>query len=186
MSWAKAWHDEGITSLCPPGATGRFRGETVDLLAIGGLALVGIAVIQRTSRARRREPEMSNAQFRPITTTEELDAVFGTDGGGAKVVFLDDPHCPISAAARRQVKQLDGEVLTIDVSRRSDLSREVETRTGIRHESPQAMVVNDGVVVWDASHGRISRDAITQAIERAGQKAGADSEETPPRSETGA
>lgn len=122
---------------------------------------------------------MSDANFYPITTTEELDNVFSTDDGRPQVVFLDDPWCPISAAARRQMRRLDGEVRTIDVSRRSDLARQLEARTGIRHESPQAIVVNGGVAVWDASHGRISSQAISQAIARVRHKTNADLDSPP-------
>lgn len=138
----------------------------MDFLTIGGLAVAGISIIQLTSRARRRDSHVSEANFCPITTTEELDNVFTTTDGRPQVVFLDDPWCPISAAARRQMKRLDGVVRTIDVSQRSDLTRQLAARTGIRHESPQAIVVNGGVAVWNASHSRISSQAIAQAIAR--------------------
>lgn len=146
----------------------------MDFLTIGGLAVAGISIIQLTSRARRRDSLVSDANFYPITTTEELDNIFDTADGRPQVVFLDDPWCPISAAARRQMRRLDGEVRTIDVCQRSDLARRLEARTGIRHESPQAIVVNGGVAVWDASHGRISSQAISQAIARVCHDANAD------------
>ncbi len=109
---------------------------------------------------------MSTAQFVPIANAGELSHVFSPDDGTPKVVFLDDPSCPISAAARRRVSRFDGDVLTIDVSRQGDLSRQIATLTGVQHESPQAFVVANGVTLWNASHQRISEQAIKAAIAR--------------------
>ena len=41
---------------------------------------------------------------------------------------------------------------------------EAATRLGVRHETPQAIVLRDGKPVWKASHFRITADALTQAL----------------------
>ena len=136
----------------------------MDPLITAGIAIASIAAVRFLRRARPMGRTVADGTFVQVTSTDELDDIFTSDDGRPKVVFLDDPWCPISAAARRQMRQLDGEVRTIDVSRRSDLARQIAIRTGIRHESPQAIVVNNGVAVWDASHASISHHAITQAL----------------------
>jgi bacillithiol system protein YtxJ len=45
-----------------------------------------------------------------------------------------------------------------------ELAREVERATGVRHESPQAILVHDGRVVWNASHGAITRRSLAEAL----------------------
>jgi bacillithiol system protein YtxJ len=45
-----------------------------------------------------------------------------------------------------------------------ELSRDVATRTGVRHETPQALVLRNGRAVWAASHFDISADAVEQAV----------------------
>jgi bacillithiol system protein YtxJ len=45
-----------------------------------------------------------------------------------------------------------------------DLSRDVATRTGVRHETPQALVLRNGRAVWAASHFDISADSVEQAV----------------------
>lgn len=146
----------------------------MDPLLVAGLAIAGFVVVQRLRQTRSTEQTMPRARFLELTTVDELEGIFASSHGRPQVVFLDDPWCPISAVARRQVGQFDGEVLTVDVSQRSDLARWIAARTGIRHESPQAIVVDGGAAVWDASHWKINHGAITAVIDRLAHDGGSD------------
>ncbi len=108
---------------------------------------------------------MENAGQNELTTVSELDAVFASSREQAILLFLHDPWCPISAMATRQVAMVDAQVVRIDVSRQYDLSREIERRTGVRHESPQLILIQDSGAVWDASHSNIQRKSIERALE---------------------
>jgi bacillithiol system protein YtxJ len=55
-------------------------------------------------------------------------------------------------------------VVPVQASR--DVSAALAERFGIRHESPQVMVVHDGQVVWHGSHFRATAGSITAALER--------------------
>lgn len=46
-----------------------------------------------------------------------------------------------------------------------DLSNEIESRLGIRHESPQLLLLRGGKVTWHASHFSISGKSIKSALE---------------------
>jgi bacillithiol system protein YtxJ len=39
----------------------------------------------------------------------------------------------------------------------------VALRTGVRHESPQAFVLLDGVQIWNASHADITTERLAAA-----------------------
>jgi bacillithiol system protein YtxJ len=45
-----------------------------------------------------------------------------------------------------------------------ELSRRVAEQTGIRHESPQAIILRNGQAVWSASHFDITAEAVEQAV----------------------
>ncbi len=107
---------------------------------------------------------MENTGYDELASVSDLDAVFASSRDRAIPLFLHDPWCPISAMATRQVAQVDADIAKIDVSRQHDLSREVERRTGIRHESPQLILIRDGSAVWDASHSSIDRESIERAL----------------------
>jgi bacillithiol system protein YtxJ len=50
------------------------------------------------------------------------------------------------------------------VQRAREVSREVEARTGVRHESPQALILRGGEAVWSASHWRVTAEAVESAL----------------------
>ena len=59
---------------------------------------------------------------------------------------------------------MQGEIVLIDVQRFPRLGREVATRTGVRHESPQVIVLRDGVAVWAADHRDITVAKLEEAL----------------------
>jgi len=52
----------------------------------------------------------------------------------------------------------------ITVQSHRHVSDEAATRLGVRHETPQAILLRDGKPVWKASHFRITADALSQAL----------------------
>ncbi|MFM9108737.1 MAG: monothiol bacilliredoxin BrxC family protein, partial [Chloroflexota bacterium] len=91
-----------------------------------------------------------------------LDALFAAPG--LALLYLHDPMCPVNIRAMSELDGLPGPIHSIDVSTQQPLSREIVRRTGIRHESPQAILLLDGQPVWNASHHRIARFAVDEAI----------------------
>ena len=54
----------------------------------------------------------------------------------------------------------------VTVQTHQDVSDAVATRLNVRHETPQALLIQKGRVVWEASHFRVTADTIKDAIER--------------------
>ena len=52
----------------------------------------------------------------------------------------------------------------ITVQTHRDLSTAVARRLGVRHETPQALLIRQGRVVWSASHFRVTGGALEAAI----------------------
>lgn len=128
---------------------------------IGGYVLIrGLGRIRSVGARSGQAGNSSGSQ------EVDLDALFASSTDQPRLVFLHDPFCPVSALARRQVARVDFDVVKIDVSRQQDLTRQLERRTGIRHESPQIILIDQGSAVWHQSHGRIDREAIDDAFAR--------------------
>ena len=51
------------------------------------------------------------------------------------------------------------------------LSNAIARRLNVRHESPQAIIVNDGRATWHASHWYITADSISEALTSHGEPA---------------
>lgn len=83
-------------------------------------------------------------------------------------LFKHSPTCPISQVARAEFDmfKVDHEgvsTLFVDVVNSRELAREIATATGIEHESPQALLFENGKVTWHASHLAITKAALTAA-----------------------
>jgi bacillithiol system protein YtxJ len=83
------------------------------------------------------------------------------------VIFKHSLTCPISSAAFDQMEAFEGPVSLVEVQKARQLSNEIERRLGVPHESPQVIVVRNGQVVWNASHFRITSEAVSKAVREA-------------------
>jgi bacillithiol system protein YtxJ len=87
----------------------------------------------------------------------------------AFLLFKHSLVCPTSAAAFNEYRHFlaagsDVPSAWLDVRGQRPLSQAVEARTGVPHESPQALLLRHGAVVWQASHGAITRASLRAAV----------------------
>jgi bacillithiol system protein YtxJ len=54
----------------------------------------------------------------------------------------------------------DVKAYLVDVRAERPLSQQIAARTGVRHESPQVIILRHGAAVWSASHDEITAGAI--------------------------
>ena len=111
----------------------------------------------------------TETDFVPVPDADALDDWLPRSG--VTLLFLHDPGCPISLRAYWAVARVGGEAALLDVRTVPELAGEVERRTGVRHESPQAIVLRDGRVVWSASHYGVTEAAVSHAVEAAHETA---------------
>ena len=108
----------------------------------------------------------------PLTTEGELSAAIERSFATAVVIFTHSETCGTSAYAREEVLDLlaeadfAAEVYLVSVHRSRAISNTIAKRFGLRHESPQVLLIRDGALVWHASHHRVSSNEITAALER--------------------
>jgi bacillithiol system protein YtxJ len=103
-------------------------------------------------------------KFQRINDTKALDNLLSNSDARLVVIFKHSISCPISAAAYREMQQLDNDVVLIEVQSAREVSRELANRTGIRHESPQVIVFRNGKAVWNASHYGVSAQEVAKIL----------------------
>ena len=108
--------------------------------------------------------------FSRITEVAELESLIDRSKQGPVVIFKHSLTCPISASAFEKMQRYEGAVDLVEVQRARALSNEIAQRLGVRHESPQIIVVRNGQVLWDASHFKITAEAVAEAVESAQQE----------------
>jgi bacillithiol system protein YtxJ len=88
--------------------------------------------------------------------------------GLAFLVFKHSTRCSISSMAlnRLETKWVENEQIPayyLDLLNHRDISNEIESVFSVEHASPQALVIKNGVCVYNASHTNISAADILEA-----------------------
>ena len=105
-----------------------------------------------------------------LSDLDMLDAAIDESRERPVLLFKHSRTCGISAEALDELRShlergpiaAAYKVITVQSHRR--ISDEVADRLGVRHETPQAILLRDGRPVWKASHFRITADELNRAI----------------------
>lgn len=106
----------------------------------------------------------------PIHGLEELDHALGESRQRPLVLFKHSYSCGVSAEALDELlahladKRRDARYAMVTVQTHREVSNAIAARLGVRHETPQALVVRDGRVIWSASHFRVNAAALEKAL----------------------
>lgn len=120
--------------------------------------------LQRGAHAPVATGAPARTSFVPLEDEADLEGLFARSAEGPVLVLNHDPYCPISTRAFTQVRRLGVQAALVDVAHRPALARMLAQRTGVRHESPQAIVLHAGAAVWHASHHAITARSVERAL----------------------
>ena len=100
----------------------------------------------------------------PVQGAEELEEAFRLPRA---LIFKHSTACGGSHAAAREVARFlaahpGAPVFVVHVIEQRPLSNAVAERTGIRHASPQVILLEDGRPVWSATHFAITTEALAE------------------------
>jgi bacillithiol system protein YtxJ len=107
----------------------------------------------------------------PLSDLADLEAALAESSRRPVVIFKHSRTCGTSFEALDELQahiqgaSAGAAYRLITVQNHRDMAREVETRLGIRHETPQAILLRDGRAVWSASHFRITARQLDAALQ---------------------
>ncbi|MCU0239441.1 MAG: bacillithiol system redox-active protein YtxJ [Pyrinomonadaceae bacterium] len=102
--------------------------------------------------------------FVELNNLEKLDELFEKSNEKPVVLFKHSITCPISGDAANQMSIVDSDVNIVIVQTSRAISNEIETRTNIRHQSPQTIILKGGQPIFNASHYSITADKIEEIL----------------------
>ena len=107
-----------------------------------------------------------------LSTLDGLEAALSASSGRPLLLLKHSLTCGTSAHAHQEVEDflaepgLPADACVVHVQTGRAISGAIAERFGIRHESPQLLLISHGQVVWHASHRRITRREIAAALSR--------------------
>ena len=106
----------------------------------------------------------------PLHDVHSLDAAIAESCERPVLLFKHSRFCGVSCEALDELQShIDGgpgevayKMITVQTHR--PVSDAVAQRLGLRHETPQAILLRNGKVIWNASHFRITAKQLDQAL----------------------
>jgi bacillithiol system protein YtxJ len=109
--------------------------------------------------------------FLPLTDVAAFDAALDRSRDQPILIFKHSATCGISAHAQHELgdwyerQGAPVPIFVIHVRRHRDVSDAVAARFAIRHESPQMLLVDNGVVRWHGSHWHVNGREVQEALD---------------------
>ncbi|WP_054958349.1 bacillithiol system redox-active protein YtxJ [Paenibacillus dakarensis] len=112
------------------------------------------------------------ATMTKMTTDEQLLHALKISDQKAVLLFKHSTRCPISTRAYKEVQvYLQNEpnekidYVMIDVIADRPISDAAAASLNVKHESPQVILVSQGVPVWHTSHSNITTEALRDKLD---------------------
>ncbi|TDH28869.1 bacillithiol system redox-active protein YtxJ [Segetibacter sp. 3557_3] len=103
-----------------------------------------------------------------LTSADQLEKIKADSKTKPQVIFKHSTRCSISSMAKsrldRSPELKDADFYHLDLIAYRSISKKVAEDFNVYHESPQVLVIRDGVCVYDESHYGITVDQLTEQI----------------------
>lgn len=103
-------------------------------------------------------------------TRDEIDSIL-QNNTKPQIIFKHSTRCGTSILSKssldsgmESITQKAGTFM-IDVVARRGLSNYVTEKTGVKHESPQLILIENGEIFWHASHGGVRIEKLLEALD---------------------
>jgi bacillithiol system protein YtxJ len=114
------------------------------------------------------------SRLTPLTDIPSLDAAIAESRERPVLLFKHSRFCGVSMEALDELQaHIEGQpggattykMITVQTHR--SVSDKAAELLGLRHQTPQAILLRDGKVIWNASHFSITASKLDQALPKA-------------------
>lgn len=117
-----------------------------------------------------KEPKVEKIlPWKQLTTVDQLNVIEKLSKGKTQVIFKHSTRCGISSMVMNQFVSafnVDAnlDLYYLDLLSFRDVSNEVGFKFQVMHQSPQLLVIKNGVTVTHASHGAINEIDLSKFV----------------------
>ena len=108
--------------------------------------------------------------WKVLRDENELDEIIRRSDSKPQVIFKHSTRCSISSVAKGRLERSKvppgADFYYLDLMNYRNISNKVAQLLDIHHESPQVLVIRNGVCVYDESHMGINMGDIEEAVVR--------------------
>ncbi|MBT8305007.1 MAG: bacillithiol system redox-active protein YtxJ [Bacteroidia bacterium] len=129
-----------------------------------------MGILNKFIKGSSKPKEEKQLPWIPLTNTQQLEEIETKSKTKTQIIFKHSTRCGISRMVLNQFvdaydhsdKEID--LYYLDLLNHRDVSNEVGYKFQLIHESPQLLVIKNGVTVAHASHGAINNLVLSEFI----------------------
>lgn len=115
-----------------------------------------------------KKEKQTNINWIPLTSLDQLNEINEQSKTASVLLFKHSTRCGISSMVIKQFENLFLEehkkvkVYYLDLLNYRDISNEIGVMFQVMHQSPQLIIVKNGVAVYNASHSEITAVQLSE------------------------
>ena len=106
--------------------------------------------------------------WKDLTQSDQLQEILSASKRKPQLIFKHSTRCAISSMAKNRLERewnLENiDVWYLDLLAHRNISNQIASQLDVHHESPQAILLRDGVVIHQSSHNSISASEIKRSF----------------------
>lgn len=112
------------------------------------------------------------ASWKDLLNIEQLKEIDTASNDKPIAIFKHSTTCGISAGAKHRLEidweNLEGDIdfYYLDLLSHRSVSNEIAIHYGVRHESPQLIIIKNGKAIYNTSHHRISISDLNSVLDK--------------------
>jgi len=113
---------------------------------------------------------MSDTPFVPLTSDADWAEARDRSAKTPVLIFKHSSSCPVSGQADAEMTELaretDVPIYRVVVQNHRAVSNIIETELGVRHETPQTILLHEQSPVFNTSHFNVTADTLREELRR--------------------
>jgi len=113
---------------------------------------------------------MSDTPFHALQSDADWEAALSQSEDTPVLIYKHSSTCSVSSKAHREMETLVEEdsvpTYMVVVQENRAVSNVIEEDLGVRHETPQAILLDDRTAVFDTSHFNVTVDTLRKELHR--------------------
>jgi len=115
-----------------------------------------------SSNNTNSEEQKNQLKWIPLTSVDQLNEIEQNSSKRPQIIFKHSTTCGISSMVLRSfgnsyfLEENQADLYFLDLHRYREISNEVANKFQVYHQSPQVLIIKNGIAVADESHGGIT------------------------------
>lgn len=120
---------------------------------------------------KKENDRMESSTWNTMSESEDVQSIVEKSKKHPQLIYKHSNQCSVSFIAKEgldsNLEELSqfADLYIIDVIRQREISNAIATMLKVRHESPQALLLKAGKVVWKGSHWDVNVTEILNRLE---------------------